>query len=430
VWIRRARASFRHIIAEAESRRVDASEEEDAGQRDDEGQAMKHGIVQRDTSQPTCPHGVRDRSWRSSCFESLVVHASRRSKIAACILGGALVASSVGTSSIARAEDDTARARALFDEAGELERQGRWGAAQERLRAALRIKETPHLRYALGWALENDDKLIEAKNEYETALRLAQQRNVEEVLRLAGVRLADLEQKTPVVEVRVPHGIAPNTHVIVDGRPAPVRDDIATVPVNPGSRVVRIERPNHAPTEQLIYVSRGTVRVIDVDADEALVASRTHAQERHTPTTIPKRDAAATHEGRGGSVLPWVLIGGGTALVVGGGALLVSSGSDASERDRNQGAWCEATACSDGTTATRPETTEAEAFRRDALDAANRGNAKQIAGISLGVAGLISAGIGTWMLVRGGSDGRTKDRIQVSGGPIPRGAFAGALLRF
>jgi hypothetical protein len=65
------------------------------------------------------------------------------------------------------------RARALFDEAGELERQGQWSAAQERLRAAIRIHETPHLRYALGWALENDDKLLEARVQYETALRLA-----------------------------------------------------------------------------------------------------------------------------------------------------------------------------------------------------------------------------------------------------------------
>src|SRR5262249_22650549 len=65
------------------------------------------------------------------------------------------------------------RARALFDEAGALERCGQWAAAQERLRAALRLRETPQLHFALGWALENEDKLIEAKLEYETAARLA-----------------------------------------------------------------------------------------------------------------------------------------------------------------------------------------------------------------------------------------------------------------
>ncbi|HVJ92860.1 MAG TPA: hypothetical protein VM580_23830 [Labilithrix sp.] len=100
----------------------------------------------------------------------------------------------------ARAADpNTLRARALFDEAGELERRGQWSAAADRLRAALRLRDTPHLHYALGWALENDDKLLDAKVEYETAARLGAERaGGAEAARLANARLAELEKKLPV----------------------------------------------------------------------------------------------------------------------------------------------------------------------------------------------------------------------------------------
>ena len=317
----------------------------------------------------------------------------------------------------------------LFDEAGELERQGQWGAAQEKLRAALRIKETPHLRYALGWALENDDKLLEARVEYETAARLAQQRSADEVSRLTAARLSELATKTPVVQVRVPRALAGSTKVIVDGRVAPIQNDVASIPVNPGSRVVRIERPNKPPSEQLLYVSRGSVRTIDLDDDSA-VASRTGTQPRHmsTRTTVAKRDPKSSS-----SVLPWALVGGGAALVVGGGALLVSSASDANARDENQRAWCAATACSDGITATRPETAEAASYRREAVDASDRGNLKQAFGVTIGLAGLVTAGIGTYMLVRESKDARPRDALQkvrVSASPTLNGAFANAAIQF
>jgi tetratricopeptide (TPR) repeat protein len=125
------------------------------------------------------------------------------------------IALALASSSSAFAGGDTERARALFDEAGALERQGQWAAAQDRLRAALRLRETPQLYFALGWELENDDKLLEAKAEYDTAIRLGAGRpNAEEAVRLATARLVDLEKKTPVLKLRI-EGAG---RVYVDGR--------------------------------------------------------------------------------------------------------------------------------------------------------------------------------------------------------------------
>lgn len=242
---------------------------------------------------------------------------------------------------------DLERARALYDEAGEAERAGRWGVAQDRLRAAIRIHETPHLRYALGWALENDGRSSEAQVEYRTALDLARASNNEEVSQLASARLEALERK---------------------GRPV----------------------------------------------------------ARHsTPSPV------TTEAPRGGGVVPWLLVGGGAVLGVTGVALLVASGSDTSDRDENKRRWCEATACTDGATATVPETSEASDYRAAAVRAADRANEKQILGGVFIGAGIASAVVGTVLIVHEHNKseaGRTKASLGAA--PLPGGASVSALLRF
>jgi hypothetical protein len=339
----------------------------------------------------------------------------------------------------ARAQDgDIERARALFEEAGELERHGQWSAAQDKLRAAIKIRETPHLRYALGWALENDDKLLEAKVEYETAARLGRERaGAEEAARLAVSRLAELEKKTPVIKVRVGGGAKANARVIVDGREIKRDDDIAAAPVNPGSHVIRVERPSDGPsgrapitTEQMVYVGRGTIQTVDIDAGEA-VAVRDSAQDRHgrVPSRSPVARRPATTED--GSVVPWVLFTGGLAFVAGGGALLISANGDANDRDAAQARWCTATACSGGTTATRAETPEAASYRREASEAADTGNTKQAFGLAVGGAGLIAATVGAILLLRDDTHPeKPVTRARASAAPLPGGAFASAAFTF
>jgi tetratricopeptide (TPR) repeat protein len=314
---------------------------------------------------------------------------------------------------------DLERARTLFDEAGELERQGQWNAAQERLRAALRIRETPHLRYALGWALENSDRLLEARTEYEVALRLAQRNGgAEEVSRLASARIVEVDHKIPLVQIHVRGALAKDTRVLVDGREVVVHGDVGTVPVDPGTRTVRVERSGGALSEEAVRVTPGVFRVVEVQGDEGAVVD--------TGTRV-----ADTRDR--GAVVPWVLIGGGAALALGGVLLFVSSASDVSARDESMRQWCDATACQ-GSTATRAETTDAAAYRREAYDAASRGNTKQIVGAIVGGIGIAGIATGTYLLVkkheRGESPRAARTGLRVDAAPLPGGAMAGAALTF
>jgi hypothetical protein len=355
---------------------------------------------------------LRERRWRSSCFDPSVLS---RSRLVAPVLLTVLAFAPA-----ARAEpSDLERARTLFDEAGELERQGQWTAAQDRLRAALRIRETPHLRYALGWALENSDRLLEARTEYEVALRLAQRGGHDEVSRLASTRIAEVDRKIPLVQIRVRGALAKDTHVLVDGREVVVHGDVGTVPVDPGTRTVRVERSGKSASEQTVAVTPGIFRVIELQGDE---------------DALPEASPGVVADTRGRrDVLPWVFVGGGGALVLGGVLLFVASSSDVSARDASMRQWCDATACS-GTTATRPESTDAAAYRREAYDAASRGNTKQIIGGVLGGIGVAGIVVGSYMLVKksreGDSPRAARAGLRVDASPLPGGAMAGASLAF
>ena len=302
----------------------------------------------------------------------------------------------------AYADDDVDRVRTLYDEAGQLEKQGQWSAAQDRLKTALRIRDTAQLHYALGWAFENDDRLLEARTEYEAAVRSAKSKNVEEVARLATSRLEELEKITPEVRVQ-----AANAHVAIDGKNVPSQGDEAVAKVDPGSRVIRVERDGRV-LQQTIYVPRGVSRIVEVGKDTSVIAAE------------PSKSNA----------LPWVLVGVGGAMVVGSVALFISSSSDASTRDSKQAQWCQATACT-GTVATLPETDAAVSYRRDSQDAADRGNTKQIAGAVIGAVGLVGVAVGTVIMIKRSRETRSSASVMsVTGTPTPGGGFASASLSF
>jgi hypothetical protein len=228
----------------------------------------------------------------------------------------------------AAADPDTDRARGLFDEAGQLEREGRWSAAQDRLRGALRLRDTPHLHYALGWALENDDNLLEAKGEYEASMRLARGKaGSEEVVRLAGMRLADLEKKVATIKVRLTGPARATGRIVLDSHE--VKADTV---VNPGSHVLRVERGEGA-SEQMVYVGRGVVRMIEVDVREPPAPA---SEKLVTATELRLGPQASGPSESRESVLPWLLTTGGLAFVVGGAALLGSAAADSDSADTKQ----------------------------------------------------------------------------------------------
>jgi hypothetical protein len=219
------------------------------------------------------------------------------------------------------------------------------------------------------------------------------------------------------VQIKVRGALAKDTRVLVDGREVIVHGEMGTVPVDPGPRIVRVERSGKSPTEETVSVSKGVFRVVEVQGDESIGGGEA--------STAASRSQAP--------ILPWALIGAGGAAVIGGVVLFVASSNDVSARDASMRQWCDATACT-GTTATRAETPEAAALRADANDAASRGNAKQVVGAIVGGVGIASIAVGTYMLVKHGeranSPRAARTGLRVDAAPLPGGAMAGAALTF
>lgn len=349
----------------------------------------------------------------------VLVLASVRHTAALSASGLALgLAITLSTPSAHAADTDAARARALFDEAGELERHGQWTAAQDKLRAALRLRDTPHLRYALGWALENDDKLLEAKVEYETSVRAgASYPGGAEAVRLATARLAALEAIFPTITIRLGDA-KERVRVVVDGRE--VRRDSGAprlvAIVNPGTHVVRVER-GETTVEQMVYVGRSANRIVRADAAVATRGpSRVHAAPASAPAGAgaPADDTAPPP--KAAPVVPALILSGGLVMLAGGGGLLLSAATDASDRGASGGQWCAGVGCANDVLS-----------RSRASDAAGT---KQAVGVALGGAGFVAAAVGAVLLSRHVRAQGEAPQARATIAPTPGGVVGSASLSF
>lgn len=148
-------------------------------------------------------------------------------------------------------------ARKSFAEATELEKAEKWVEAEAKLREALAIKETPGLRYHLGYCLEQQGKLVDALVELDRAdemlRRGAKAPDVEKLLASARERV---KKSVGEVTVRLGAGIT-GAVVEIDGaavKPALIGKGI---PVNPGQHVVTAKKTGRIPYRREVQVDAG-----------------------------------------------------------------------------------------------------------------------------------------------------------------------------
>jgi hypothetical protein len=214
----------------------------------------------------------------------------------------ALVAlAALWTSAPALAEPTAAEvavARRAFAEATALEKEKKWAEAEGKLREAVAIKETPGLRYHLGFCLEHQGKLVEALVEYDRA---------DEMLRL-GTKAPDVEAlvgpardgvKKRVATVKIRLGQAASGAVVeLDGVPLKALLLGKAVPQNPGSRVVTASAPGRQPFRKEVRLGEGEVREIVVD----LLAKAPAASPSAPAAPAPSESGDADAGGSAGSV--------------------------------------------------------------------------------------------------------------------------------
>ena len=152
-----------------------------------------------------------------------------------------LLASPVRASAEEPSPTELAVARRLFNEAEALEKEERWSEAALKVREAIRIKETPGLRYHLAFCEEHMGLLVEAMNDYARARDLiAQGTAAKDVEGLLPDKQKALSRRVPSIVIVPPAGVSSirasidgqNIAASVLGRPAPVNPGMHRVVVN------------------------------------------------------------------------------------------------------------------------------------------------------------------------------------------------------
>jgi tetratricopeptide (TPR) repeat protein len=250
--------------------------------------------------------------------------------VAAVALGIALGVTSLGAS--AQGSEPTAAeiavARKLFAEAAALEKAEKWVEAEAKLREAIAIKETPGLRYHLGFALEQQGKLVAALVEYDRASELLG----------SGVKAADVSElvgpaaervRGRVAQVTVKLAMAPrDAKIELDGTPVKAALIGKAMPANPGKHVITGTAPGHQSFRKEITLAEAQTAEVSIDMPVIRKVGAGPVQPGGTPSAgqgsessaPPEPDSSAGSKGSGGSTRTYVLIGEAALVAIGAGA--------------------------------------------------------------------------------------------------------------
>jgi hypothetical protein len=270
---------------------------------------------------------------------------SRQPRARAAFVVALVVAVLCGAAPDAGAEPSAAEvavARRAFADATELEKAERWVEAEAKLREALAIKETPGLRYHLGFCLENQGKLVGAMVEFDRA---------DEMLRL-GAKAPDVAAMLEPARDRVRKQVAEVT-LKLSGRVANVVieiDGVAVkaalvgkgVPQNPGRRVITATAPGRQPFRREVQLAEGEVREIVIDlpvkAGGAGVAGATPSaaaasEQGGAGNSGTDSEGASLDSATPSSARTWVLVGEAavTALALGAGIFFTIQAGDSKD---------------------------------------------------------------------------------------------------
>jgi hypothetical protein len=252
----------------------------------------------------------------------------------------------VSAASVAHAEPNPTElsvARKLFQEASELESREDFEGARKKLKAALEIKDTPGLRFHLGYCAEQLGEFVRALLEYDRALDLVRGgQSAPDVERQILPARERVQAKVARLSLFLPPGVSlakvwlngEQIAPLVLGRPAPL---------DPGRHRIKVEALGYEPFELEITLASGQSQRLDLplkkkDASTSIeapaAAARSDAKPTAAPEAAPERD---TGDGIGAREI--VLVSEATVAVAGlsvGIGFLLSRGSAESRIENAQ----------------------------------------------------------------------------------------------
>jgi hypothetical protein len=227
--------------------------------------------------------------------------------------------------------DPLARANALFDEAKQLQKDGKIAEACERYLESYRLSPRGGTLLNAGLCHEQEGKLLVARRELRDALALAKRDGRSDREPVAAEHLAAVEAKLSWARIVPPKNAEPAVvEIRVDDAPIP-REDWARVPLMPGAHVVLASAHGFKNREARLTIAPGAPQspTVQLEPFEAVGgdANVAVAPKGPGPAGGP---AKPTQHADGGHANPWKIV----ALVTGivGAAASLGMGAWALER--------------------------------------------------------------------------------------------------
>jgi hypothetical protein len=221
----------------------------------------------------------------------------------------------------ASADDPVAIARERFAAAEKDEDAGLWSDALVKLRQVAAVRFTSGVRYHVALCEERTGQLVQALADYTEADRQARSEAARDVLKLVGLRIADVKARIPRIAIRVVP-VAAGTVATVDGKPC--ADDVCTDPVavDPGPHRVEAHAPDRAPASAALTLHERETAPVDL-----LLLYPPPAEPEAAPSPPPRPPIVQAPPGRSHTVP--ILAGlGSLALAAAGVVAFVAAGRD------------------------------------------------------------------------------------------------------
>ncbi|MBX3274670.1 MAG: hypothetical protein KF729_30670 [Sandaracinaceae bacterium] len=230
-------------------------------------------------------------------------------------LGPALLASLLAAG-VARAQSssEVAAARALFTEGLEAARANRWEEARERFARSYAIAARPNTLLNLAGAEVQTGRLVEGAESYRRFLAEARSGREARYRAQAQEALTEVEARLARLVVRA-EGLLEADVVALDGSELARGSLGVELPVNPGARVVTVQRAGEERAREVLTLAEGERREVALRvAAEPSAAAEAPASPRAAPEAALRADPAA--DGGGDDTALFVGLGVGAAVLV------------------------------------------------------------------------------------------------------------------
>jgi hypothetical protein len=154
-------------------------------------------------------------------------------------------------------------ARELFAQAEQDEDAGRWNDAIEKLRRVLEVKRTAGVQYHIALCEEHTGALVAALEDYTIAEREAHDENAQDVLRLVGKMLADLNPRVPRLTLRVVPD-TPDAALTLDGKAVSRGLWATSLPLDPGEHRIEATADGRESSSVTIVLNERDSTILEV----------------------------------------------------------------------------------------------------------------------------------------------------------------------